>query len=79
MANRQLREKCPNTEFFWPVFSRIMTVYGKIRTRKNSLFGNFSHNDHLWITTLKMEEYLSASHHFPLRKNFFIFHKGFLQ
>ena len=51
-----LREKCPNTEFFWPVFSRIRTEYGKIRSlliqsecgkipaRKNSVFGHFSHS-----------------------------------
>ena len=25
-----LREKSPNTEFFWPVFSRIRTEYGEI-------------------------------------------------
>ena len=31
-----LREKCPNTEFF---LVRIQSKYGKIRTRKNSLFG----------------------------------------
>ena len=30
-----LREECPNTEFFWSVFSRIQTEYGKIRTGKN--------------------------------------------
>ena len=30
-----LREKCPNTEFSWSVFSSI-------RTRKNSVFGLFS-------------------------------------
>ena len=52
-----LREKCPNTEFFWSVFPCIRTKYGdlqskspysvriltrKIRTRKNSVFGHFS-------------------------------------
>ena len=49
-----LREKCPNTEFFWSLFSRIWTEYGellrklpysecgKIRTRKNSVSGHFS-------------------------------------
>ena len=26
-----LREKCPNTEFFWSVFSCIWTEYGEIR------------------------------------------------
>ena len=28
--------------FFWSVFSRIRTENGKIRTRKNSVFGHFS-------------------------------------
>ena len=28
--------------FFWSVFSRIRTEYGKKRTRKNSVFGHFS-------------------------------------
>ena len=46
------REKCSNTEFFLVVFSRIRTEYGvnlriqsecgKMRTRKNSVFGHFS-------------------------------------
>ena len=27
--------------FFWSVFSRIRTEYGKIWTRKNSVFGHF--------------------------------------
>ena len=31
--------------FFWSVFSRIRTEYGKIRTRKNSVFGHFSRSD----------------------------------
>ena len=41
--------------FFWSLFSRIQTEYpvsfriqsecGKIRTRKNSVFGHFSHSD----------------------------------
>ena len=39
-----LREKCPNTEFFWSVFSRIHTEKRKIQTRKNSAFGRFSFN-----------------------------------
>ena len=28
--------------FLWPVFSRIRTEFGKIRTRKNSIFWHFS-------------------------------------
>ena len=31
--------------FFWPVFSGIRTEYRKIRTRKNSIFGFFSHSE----------------------------------
>ena len=36
-----LREKCPNTELFLVCFSRIWTQYGKIWTRKNSVFEKF--------------------------------------
>ena len=39
-----LREKFPNTEFFWSVFSCIQSEYRKIRTRKNSVYGHFSHS-----------------------------------
>ena len=38
----KLREKCPNMEFFWSVFSCIQPEYSKISTRKNSVFGHFS-------------------------------------
>ena len=41
--------------FFWSVFSRIHRIqskYGKIRTRKNSVFGHFSHNIKLKIKFL---------------------------
>ena len=31
--------------FFWSVFSCIRTEYGKIRTRKNSVFGHFLRSD----------------------------------
>ena len=50
-----MREKCPYSEFFWPVFSRIRTEYGEIlcistysaQTRENtdqenSEYGYFS-------------------------------------
>ena len=30
-----LCEKCPYSGFFWSAFSRILTEYGKIRTRKS--------------------------------------------
>ena len=53
-----LREKCPNTEYFpglyFPILGlntkiyfknlSIQSEYGKIRTRKISVFGHFSHN-----------------------------------
>ena len=56
-----LREKCPNAEFFlvrtfrirteygeiWSI-SRIQFQYGKKRTRKNSVFGQFSHSIYCW-------------------------------
>ena len=45
-----LREKCPNTEFFWSSFSRIQSEYGKIQTRKNSVSNTFYSVAHLVIT-----------------------------
>ena len=35
--------------FFWSVFSSIRTEYGKVRTRRNSTFGPFSHSIKLKI------------------------------
>ena len=32
--------------FFWSVFSRIQSKHGKIRTRKNSVFGHFLRSDY---------------------------------
>ena len=40
-----MRQKFPNTEFLWSVFSCIKSEYRKIRTRKNSVFGHFSRSD----------------------------------
>ena len=53
-----LRKKCPNTEFFWSMFSRTWTEYGDIRSKfpysvqirkntdqKNSVFGHISRSD----------------------------------
>ena len=37
-----LREKCPNTEFFLVLI--FQSEYGKIRTRKNSVFAHFSNS-----------------------------------
>ena len=59
ILSNTLREKCPNMEFFsgpyFPAFGlntdryrvslRIQSEYGKIRTRKSSVFGQFSHSD----------------------------------
>ena len=52
-----LREKCPYSEFFWSLFSRIQTEYGDIRSisrysvwmrentdHKNSKFAHLSHS-----------------------------------
>ena len=36
-----LREKCPNTEFFWSLFSCILSKCGKIRTRKTQYLCSF--------------------------------------
>ena len=63
-----LREKCPNTDFFsgpyFPVFGlntkiygvnlRIQSEYRKIRTRKNSVFGDFSHSVLLYNITVSL-------------------------
>ena len=55
MLMSSLCEKCPKTEFFWSVFSRIWTEYGDLlyispysvqmrenKDQKNSVFGHFS-------------------------------------
>ena len=53
-----IRENCPNMEFllvrillysdriFYSVNLRIQSEYWKIRTKKKSVFGHFSHNIH---------------------------------
>ena len=59
MQAKILREKCPNTEILWSVFSRILTEYGDLRkspysvqTRENtdykkSLFAHFSRRERI--------------------------------
>ena len=47
-----LCEKCPNTEIFLVRISRIRTEFGKIRTRKNSVFGQFSRSISLRVLDL---------------------------
>ena len=49
-----LREKCPNTEFF---LVRIQPECGKIRTRKNSVFGHFSHSAYVYIKKSLMKAF----------------------
>ena len=46
----ELRDKCPNTEFF--ISPRIQSECGKIQTRKNSVFGHFPRS-------VRQEKYLS--------------------
>ena len=54
-----LRKKCPYSEFFWRVFSRIRNEYGEITSispysvqmrentdQKNSEYGHFSHSEY---------------------------------
>ena len=55
--------------FFWSVFSRIQSKYGKIRTRKYPVFGHFSCSDcnlitwfpHLEITLLRFVNFCHCS------------------
>ena len=56
ILKKSLREKCPNKEFFWSVFScirtehedlRIQSEYRKMRVRNHSLFGHFSRSESL--------------------------------
>ena len=42
-------------KFFWSVFSCVLTEYGKIRTRKNSVFEQFSHSVHPYISDSEMK------------------------
>ena len=35
--------------FYWSFVSSIQTGNGKIRTRKNSVFGHFSHRETFWM------------------------------
>ena len=48
---KQVRIHCAKNvqirSFFWSVFSHIQTGYGKTRTRKNSIFGQFLLSDYI--------------------------------
>ena len=63
-----LREKCPYSEFFWSIFSRIRTEYGEIQSispypvrmrentdQKNSEYGHFSRSVSLKVQVCKMK------------------------
>ena len=69
--------KCPNSEFFWSVFSRIRTEYGEIRISpysvrlrenadlSNSEYGHFSRSDPLkWQGKLLKNKIFSDEHVF---------------
>ena len=57
-----LREKSPNTEFF--LVRIIQSECGKIQTRKNSVFGQFSRSDKFFkeIILLKLISSLLMKH-----------------
>ena len=45
-SNRHsLREKCPNTEFFWSLFSRIRIEYGDFQRAVPTKFVGFRYCD----------------------------------
>ena len=53
---------------FWSVFCRIRAGYGKIRTRKNSIFGHFSHSAIGTVSTPNRAAFnknLTFLHHLP--------------
>ena len=58
-AEYTLREKCPNTEFF---LVRIQSECGKIRTRKNSVFGHISRIDIVAILVGFPKTHLGRNH-----------------
>ena len=41
-----LRKKCPYSDFFWSVFSRIRTEYEENTDHKNSEYGHFLRSDY---------------------------------
>ena len=62
ICKHALREKCPCSELFWSVYSRIRTEYGKIPVfsptagntdQKNSEYGNFSRSDNFLSKLVK--------------------------
>ena len=72
--NISLREKCPNTEFFLVrIFPLFRSKCGKIRTRKNAVFGHFSRNMCL-INNSKCLRHIT----FDLKSGNFFFHSFFI-
>ena len=69
-----LREKGPNAELFlsrFPVFSCIQFEYSKIRTRNNSVFGQFLPSDMHWIWEYMVDHTHSAYAAFSEKLIFF--------
>ena len=61
--------------FFWSVVSRIQSEYGKIRTRRNSVFGHFSRSVPIMYKIFKLEGSIYNLRNFQslysIRKNIF--------
>ena len=55
--------------FFWSVFSRIQAKYGKIRTRKNSIFGHFLCSDIKLLSRLRLNFSHLTEHEFALHES----------
>ena len=69
-----LREKGPNAELFlsrFPVFPCIQFEYSKIRTRNNSVFGQFLPSDMHWIWEYMVDHTHSAYAAFSEKLIFF--------
>ena len=73
-----LREKSPNTEFF--LVRIIHSECGKIRARKNSVFGHFSRSDNFFyeiillklISSLLMKYWIISLYKFLFYQDLFI-------
>ena len=59
-TGKTLCEICPNTEFF---LVRIQSDCGKIRTRKNSVFGHFSRSENIHIYSSNIQTYSDIFHY----------------
>ena len=51
-----MREKCPYSELFWTVFSRIQTEYGEVRS-----IGDFSVGDFCLVKYLMLQSFFQKS------------------